>query len=116
MMLPASSLTRSLSVMYMYIMHRTQIYLSDRENAILSAESERTGRSRSELIRDAVRKTYRGPGTVEDFERALDAAAGILRDAPFTGQEYVEAIRTHGFGSLEELWPEWYGDDAGRRR
>ena len=100
----------------MYIMHRTQIYLSDREDAILSAEAERTGLSRSELIRDAIRRAYRAPGDDEQFERALQAAAGILKDAPFTGEEYVEAIRTHGFGALEELWPEYYLDDAGRRR
>ncbi len=105
--------------MYMYIVHRTQIYLSDREAAILTTESAKTGLSRSELIRDAIRRTYHVPGSYADFKRALDAAAGSLADAPFTGEEYVDAIRTRGFGALAELWPEYFrepDDDAGPDR
>jgi ribbon-helix-helix CopG family protein len=98
----------------MYIMHRTQIYLSDREDAILTTESGRTGLSRSELIRDAIRRTYHVPGSYVDFKRALDSAAGSSDDAPFTGEEYVALIRTRGFGALAEVWPEYFGetDDA----
>ena len=100
----------------MYIMHRTQIYLSDREDAILRTESGRTGLSRSELIRDAIRRTYHVPGSYADFKGALDAASGAIADAPFTGEEYVALIRTRGFGALAEVWPEYFGEsnDAAR--
>lgn len=96
----------------MYTMHRTQIYLSDDELQRLDREAERTGRTRSRLIRDAINRTYAHEVDIEEFERVLRDSAGAWKGAPFTGQEYVEAIRTRGFGALEELWPEWYGADA----
>ncbi len=96
----------------MYTMHRTQVYLTKSEIARLDLEADRTGRTRSSLIRDAINRTYAHQTDIEEFERALHEAAGAWKGAPFTGQEYVEAIRTRGFGALEELWPEWYGHDA----
>ena len=96
----------------MYTMERTQIYLSEGELAQLDRESKRTGRNRSRLIRDAINRTYAHDVDFDEFERVLRASAGAWKGAPFTGQEYVEAIRTRGFSALEELWPEWYGPDA----
>lgn len=96
----------------MYTMQRTQIYLSEDEITRLDREAERTGRSRSRLIRDAINRAYAHQVDIEEFERVLRASAGAWKGAPFTGQEYVEAIRTRGFGALEELWPEWYQQDA----
>ncbi len=100
----------------MYTMNRTQIYLSERDLAILDREETRTGRSRSRLIRDAIEQAYGPQASAEEFERVLRENAGFMADAPFTGQEFVEAIRTRGFGALEDLWPEWYGADADRHR
>jgi predicted transcriptional regulator len=96
----------------MYTMQRTQIYLSEDELARLDREAERTGRTRSRLIRDAINRAYSHQVDMDEFERVLRESAGVLKGAPFTGQEYVEAIRTGGFGALEELWPEWYAKDA----
>jgi predicted transcriptional regulator len=96
----------------MYTMQRTQIYLSEDELARLDREAVRTGRTRSRLIRDAINRAYAHQVDMDEFERVLRESAGAWKGAPFTGQEYVEAIRTRGFGALEELWPEWYAHDA----
>jgi hypothetical protein len=74
-------------------MHRTQIYLDDDEVALLAQESARTGASRSELIRRAVRTQY-GSDTPEGRLTALRASAGIWRDRSMTGAEYVEELRS----------------------
>ncbi|HWB71923.1 MAG TPA: CopG family transcriptional regulator [Egibacteraceae bacterium] len=78
-------------------MQQTQIYLGERELECLDRASQRTGASRSELIRRAVREQYGEP----DFDArraALRASAGAWKDRTFTGAEYVEAIR----GDLDE--------------
>ena len=100
----------------MYTMQRTQIYLSEDEITRLDREAERTGRTRSRLIRDAINRAYAHEVDIEEFERVLRDSAGAWKGAPFTGQEYVEAIRTRGFSALVELWPEWYGPDADPHR
>jgi predicted transcriptional regulator len=96
----------------MYTMQRTQIYLSDEEIGRLDREAERTGKTRSRLIRDAINRAYAHQVDIAEFDRVLRESAGAWKGAPFTGQEYVEAIRSRGFSALEELWPEWYGADA----
>ena len=96
----------------MYTMQRTQIYLSEDELTRLDREVERTGRTRSRLIRDAINRTYAHQVGMEEFERVLRENAGVWKGAPFTGQEYKQAIREGGFSRLEELWPEWYRRDA----
>ncbi len=78
--------------MYSDVMHRTQIYLDDHEVALLTQESARTGASRSELIRRAVRSQY-GIDTPEGRLAALRASAGIWSDRPATGADYVEEFR-----------------------
>jgi metal-responsive CopG/Arc/MetJ family transcriptional regulator len=80
-------------------MGRTQIYLGDEEIQLLDDAAERTGASRSELIRRAIRAQYphrakRGK-TPEERVANIMAAAGIWRDRPFTTEEYIHAIR-HG--------------------
>ena len=75
-------------------MRRTQVYLGDDELELLDRAARA---SRSELIRRALRRTH---GTVSkaDKLRALEASAGTWSDRPFTGAEYVDAIR----GDLNE--------------
>jgi hypothetical protein len=99
----------------MYTMQRTQIYLSDSDLERLDRESERTGRTRSRLIRDAIEHAYPGKASPAEFERILNEVAGSWKDRPFTGAEYVDAIRGRTPGGLAALWPEGYGpgsDDA----
>lgn len=76
-------------------MHRTQIYLDDHEVALLSQESARTGASRSELIRRAVRTQY-GVDTPEGRLAALRASAGTWSDrsGTGTGADYVDELRS----------------------
>jgi predicted transcriptional regulator len=100
----------------MYTMLRTQVYLTKGEIARLDQEADRTGRTRSSLIRDAINRAYAHQVDMVEFERVLRDSAGAWKDAPFTGQEYIEAVRTGGFSALEELWPEWYGPDADSHR
>ena len=95
----------------MYTMQRTQIYLSEQDLARLDRATEVTGRSRSRLIRDAIERTYPERVSQEEFERILQEVAGSWK-VPFTGQEYVDAIRGRTPGGLAALWPEGYGPDA----
>ncbi|MGH9102521.1 MAG: CopG family transcriptional regulator [Acidimicrobiales bacterium] len=78
-------------------MHRTQVYLDDIEAALLAQTAARTGASRSELIRRAVRAQY-GVATPEGRLAGLRSSAGAWADRPGTGADYVEEIR----GGLEE--------------
>jgi Arc/MetJ-type ribon-helix-helix transcriptional regulator len=78
-------------------MGRTQVYLGDEELELLDRVTRATGASRSELIRRAIRATF-GEKTKAEKLRALEASAGSWRDRPFSGAEYVDAIR----GDLNE--------------
>jgi hypothetical protein len=84
-------------VVYSGVVGRTQIYLGDDELELLDRVSRSTGASRSELVRRAVRNTFGAP-TKSQKLRALDASAGVWRDRPFTGAQYVDTER----GDLEE--------------
>lgn len=83
--------------MYYGGVKRTQIYLDDEEVALLARTSARTGASRSELIRRAVRSQY-GTGSQEGRLAALRASAGAWRDRSATGAEFVDVLR----GDLDE--------------
>lgn len=90
--------------MYMYIMERTQIYLSKQQAAALDREARRTGSTRSHLIREAIEARYRTPKDRDEIERALRATAGLWRDRTETGEEYAERMRTGR--RLRELYPD----------
>jgi hypothetical protein len=76
--------------MYYYIMaRRTQMTITDEQHARLQTLSEETGLSMSELVRQALERAYGGRGT-----EALEAAFGIWRGRRFTGEQYVERLRT----------------------
>jgi Arc/MetJ-type ribon-helix-helix transcriptional regulator len=78
--------------MYSGVMHRTQIYLDDREVSALDAAVTRTGASRSELIRRAIRANY-GDQTTASRIGALRDSSGAWSDREFTGSEFVDAVR-----------------------
>lgn len=86
-----------------YIMKRTQIYLSEEQGRYLERRSRATGATVSELIRDAIDRTYLRRPTLEKAERVRIAreTAGAWKDFPMTGEEYVERIR--GSGRLARL-------------
>ncbi|HEY5293997.1 MAG TPA: CopG family transcriptional regulator [Gaiellaceae bacterium] len=83
-------------------MIRTQISLEADAVELLDREAERTGASRSELIRRAVRQQYGdgGGGIASELyaarkKRALDQAFGIWKDRKFkSGEEYIRALRS----------------------
>lgn len=88
--------------MYSDGVHRTQIYLDDDEVALLTQASARTGASRSELIRRAVRSQY-GVHTPEGRLAALRASAGTWSDRSATGADYVEELRSDLGQRLEQV-------------
>ena len=77
--------------MYAYIMTRTQIYLSEEETRALERESRTTGRSKSQLIREAIDRVYLGREQ-SDLLRALKSGAGAWTRSG-TGEQYVEKVR-----------------------
>lgn len=79
-------------------MVRTQIYLTEREKAALEAMSRRTGKTQSELIRDAIDAMIATPGL--DNRRALLAAGRGMwagrADLPDLGSIRAELDRVPG--------------------
>lgn len=78
--------------MYIYTMERTQIYLTRREREALARAARETGRTRSQLIREAIEARYLG-GNDGGLLQALAATAGIWSDRTEAGEDYVERIR-----------------------
>lgn len=80
--------------MYTYIMKRTQISLTAEERRALDAASERTGKSLSALIRDAVEEIY---GTTRSSVADLDLmrqSFGTWSERDEDGAETVERLRS----------------------
>ena len=82
----------SRGVMYIYTMDRTQIYLSEAEARALDREAARTGRSRSQLIREAVDQVYLGESGGEALA-VLDSTAGAWKGRREAGARYVGRLR-----------------------
>lgn len=81
-------------MMYPYIMQRTQISLTAAERRALDAESARTGRSMSALIRDAIAHTYGEERSIDDDLGAIRHASGGWGERDLDGAEYVESLRS----------------------
>ena len=79
--------------MYSDVVQRTQIYLDDREVSALEAAAVRTGASRSELIRRAIRAQYEERPLVSRLE-ALRLSSGTWTGRDYTGSQYVDSIRS----------------------
>ena len=79
----------------LYIMRRTQIYLTDAHGRLLQDRRRASGRTISQLIRDAIDATYASGRRLSQDERLRIArrAAGAWADRDETGTEYVERIR-----------------------
>jgi hypothetical protein len=74
-------------------MHRTQVMLEEHQYRRLKRESESSGRSIGELVREAIDDKYRP--SQERMWAALRASRGAWadRDDVGDGAEYVERIR-----------------------
>ena len=71
-----------LATMYTYIVDRTQIYLTAEESAALERASIETGKTRSQLVREAIDEKYGSRRSLEEFMAALDAARGAWKEEP----------------------------------
>jgi predicted DNA-binding protein len=81
-------------LMHTYIMQRTQISLMAEERRALDAESARTGKSLSALIREAVEAIY---GTMRSSSDDLDLmrqAFGSWSDHNEDGASFVDKFRS----------------------
>lgn len=77
-------------------MRRTQILLTDEARRLLDAESARTGRSISELIRDAIAQTYSNEYDSESDLAAIEGAFGAWGEREPAGAIYVTGLRSGG--------------------
>ena len=79
--------------MYIYIMkERTQIYLTREERFALEREARLQGRTKSQLIRDAIDRLYLQPQNAEVVE-ALTRSHGTWRREQ-SGAQWVERRRS----------------------
>lgn len=87
-------------------MLRTQISLTEEERRALDAESARTRRSISALIRDAV-------DAVDGSERPLEGALEAMRGASTLAWHDVDAVLAEQAGVLGRQWlPSHHGIDG----
>jgi predicted DNA-binding protein len=95
-----------------YIVRRTQIYLDEEQDRRLAERARATGRTKSDLIREAVDRLLDEPvGEDEElarFRAAVDAAFGI---APYLedGVAYVRKLRDIDRRRQERREREWHG-------
>jgi len=78
-----------------YIVRRTQIYLTEEQGRLLEKRSQASGRTVSDLIREAIDSVYSRRRSISRQERVRIArrTAGAWRDFPESGRAYVERIR-----------------------
>ena len=67
-------------MMYIYIVHRTQIYLTEEEARTLDRLAKERGQTRSHLIREAIREKYGSRPSHVEFQAVLDRVAGAWND------------------------------------
>lgn len=88
--------------MYVYIMTRTQIYLTEELDRVLASRAKASGATKSQLIREAIERAYlRAPDAVATLS-ALDASAGSWRRSD-TGEAHVERLRAGRLAKLHRV-------------
>ncbi|MGH2407387.1 MAG: CopG family transcriptional regulator [Candidatus Limnocylindrales bacterium] len=89
-----ASLVGRNEAMYTYIVERTQIYLTLAESSELDRLAASTGRTRSQLIREAIEAQYLARPDLAKATAALDASFGAWTgDERPDGAAYVEMVR-----------------------
>ncbi len=83
--------------MYTYIVDRTQIYLTEDESAALERASIATGKTKSQLIREAIDEKYGAKASLDEFMAALDGAFGL-----WAGEAGREPLRIIAAGRRAE--------------
>ncbi len=80
--------------MYIHLVIRTQLYLDEAIHARLTTLARRQGRTLSELVRDALARTYGDRGADERLS-TLRAVEGIWKDRVDLGstEDYVRRLR-----------------------
>ena len=73
-------------------MIKTQVYITEQDGEQLYTIAERTGRKRSEIVREAVHE-YCERHSSTGFKQSLESAFGMLRDAPVDPDELRRATR-----------------------
>jgi len=86
-------------MVYTYTMQRTQIYLSEEELVAIDGEAKATGRTRSQLIREAIDKVYLASKR-RALKEALDRSRGAWRGRREDGATTVERLRPGRLGRL----------------
>jgi predicted transcriptional regulator len=81
-------------------MRRTQIYLGDQESSALDEEARRTGRTRSQLIREAIRAHVLGSSVQRDLTEVLRMTAGAWRGRRQSGAQVVVRLRRGRLSAL----------------
>jgi hypothetical protein len=96
-----------------YIVRRTQIYLDEEQDRRLAERARATGRTKSDLIREAVDRLLDEPLSEQEelarFRAAAGAAFGI---APYLedGVAYVRKLRDIDRRRQERLDRRWHGE------
>ena len=91
-------------------MQRTQIYLEDEQQDRLAARARRTGRTKSDLIREAI-DAYLDEGLdtqeeLDAFRAVIELGAGSIERLP-SGAEYVRDLRQADRARDERLEERW---------
>lgn len=85
----------------MYTMDRTQIYLSEKELQTLDRLARATGHTRSQLIREAIARTYMKRSDQDDVLARLHASSGTWARST-SGKQQVERLRRGRLARLHE--------------
>lgn len=90
------------------LVERTQIYLTERQQRELERRVINSGRTKSDLIREAL-DAYLGTERTEEewrhrWQAAVDGAYGI---APYLPADYIETLREVDAKRQEELERRW---------
>jgi predicted transcriptional regulator len=95
-----------LAMYAVYIMRRTQIYLDEEQDRRLAERARATGRTKSDLLREALDRLLASPLSEEEelarFRAAASAAFGV---APYLedGPTYVRRLRDNDRRRQERL-------------
>ena len=104
---------RKIAMYALYIMRRTQIYLDEDQDRRLAERARATGRTKSDLIRQAVDRLLDEPLSGEEelarFRAAADAAFGIAPSLE-DGATYVRKLRDIDRRRAERLEEQRHGD------